>query len=127
QLWPPCRHSCPLLLRVFAGGEAKMDSNDGDHPGSGLEAKKLCQAALACARGGLRLFAVAVSVGMLAACTQHAGVTAKSAASSPRRYVPAESSRLASSMLHRRGRVEKKKTLAVGTTPARAGGRPRLC
>jgi len=99
-----------------------MDSNDGDHPGSGLEAKKLCQAALACARGGLRLFAVAVSVGMLAACTQHAVVTDKSAASAPRRYVPAESSRLASSMLHRRVAVKKHTPFAVAKRPAASGG-----
>ena len=101
-----------------------MRSIDGERSCSGLAAKNFSQAASACARGGVRLLAVAVAVGTLAACTQHTVVTDKSAVPAPRRYMPAESSRIASSMLHRRVVVAAKKRapIAAAKSPPASHG-----
>jgi rare lipoprotein A len=93
----------------------KMRSIDGGHSYSGLDERKFSQAASACAPGGLRLFAVAVMVAMLAACTQHTVITDKSAVPAPSRYRPAEPSRIASSILHRRVAVAVKKRAPIAT------------
>ena len=89
-----------------------MRSIEGGRSCSG-DGKKVSQAASACARVGLRLFAVAVTVAMLSACTQHAALTDKSAVRAPSRYNPAEPSRIASSILHRRVAVAAKKRAPI--------------
>src|SRR5215217_6034127 len=101
-----------------------MRSIHGERSCSGLDAKKFSKAASVCARGGLRLFAVAVTVGVLAACTQHSGITDKSGAPAARRYVPAESSRIASSILHRRVAiaVRKRTPIVAAKSPAASQG-----
>jgi rare lipoprotein A len=92
-----------------------MRSIDGGRTCGGLDAGKFSQAASASALSGLRLFAVAFTAAMLPACTQHTVVADKSAVPASSRYRPAEPSRSASSIVHRRAVVAVKKRAPIAT------------
>src|SRR5215216_2575702 len=100
-----------------------MRSIHGERSCSGLDAKKFSQGALA-ARDNLRFFAVAVTVALIAGCTQHTNITDKSAVAAPSRYKPPERSRIASSTLHRRvaGRVKNRALIVTAKSPAASQG-----